>query len=61
MTTQLTASLTTAAFVDRHIGTRAAEAALMLERLGYTSLDERPTPWILGQQAHAYYDLDQDD
>ena len=40
MTTQLTASLTTAAFVDRHIGTRAAEAALMLERLGYTSLDE---------------------
>lgn len=28
---------------------------------GYTSLDERPTPWILGQQAHVYYDLGQDD
>lgn len=24
---------------------------------GYTDLDETPTAWILGQQAHAYYDL----
>lgn len=24
---------------------------------GYTGLDETPSPWILGQQAHGYYDL----
>ena len=28
---------------------------------GYTGIDEKPTPWILGQQAHAYYDLGQND
>ena len=24
---------------------------------GYASLDDRPSPWVLGQLAHGYYDL----
>ncbi|THE19477.1 glycine dehydrogenase (aminomethyl-transferring) [Kocuria rosea] len=40
MVTQLTTPLTSAAFVDRHIGARAQDTQIMLEQLGYSTLDE---------------------
>lgn len=40
MVTQLTTPLTSAAFVERHIGARAQDTQIMLEQLGYSTFDE---------------------